>query len=648
MKHTNNDVTTIAELKFTDSPVGILSEWDPISSVPILPNLKKWGTPLSPARKRRSSGLAIIEENGERVLAFNKDPRYVYENERALVTEGEELRNCTITAKILPVDENAHPNSDRSGMPPALAGIVFRWRDSRHYYQFGIEGRSRLVLYRRSDDDWFLLAEQEVGVCGSYVSLSVELDGEGIHCRCNEKDAAFFCTDGMFKEGKAGIRCHGQARLAELGIFRTKRQLKRDAQSPAECRQKQMEDETIPDAVLARTFDLEKLGGMPKFKDFAVQGRYDMIVEGEQLRALDAEGEVIWELAECVKSINFSTDFEDGGRLLYGFTGFRSGSGSVSALGAAGLVFDSGELLVIRGTDGRVLARTGLPAFDAEVRNADLTNMSGNLCGKGAFDIVLREWRGDCGNGGKNLWAYDRDLNLIWNRNVHPPYGHHHAVSFCDVDGDGRDEVLAGGTLFSANGDVVWSHDRASEMDEIASAGHYDAVAIGNFNEDPDLDPVAFLVSGSAGVYVVEAKTGRTRMTHRVGHAQGREIGKVCADIPGKQVLVVCRWGNFGILNLFSGSGDRLWTRQPDYYGQGSCFAQWAGKKYIWMNTSSAVQSLYDGYGRRVKKLDAITRQWGDEITSGATPLTGRLGTSNDDLLCLAVDGKLHMFGSGN
>jgi hypothetical protein len=98
-------------------------------------------------------------------------------------------------------------------------------------------------------------------------------------------------------------------------------------------------------------------------------------------------------------------------------------------------------MVVLRGIDGEILARTKLPELDNAVRMAAFTTSTGNLTGGGKYDIVLREWRSDCGNGGINLWAYDRELNLLWCNKSDPPYGHGYAVQFYDVDGDGRNAI---------------------------------------------------------------------------------------------------------------------------------------------------------------------------------------------------------------
>jgi hypothetical protein len=331
----------------------------------------------------------------------------------------------------------------------------------------------------------------------------------------------------------------------------------------------------------------------------------------------------------------FSKEHGEHGRLLYGLV--KKGGPKW------------GEMVVIQGDDGAVVARSECPEFHEMLNLPDFSTSSGNFTDTGGFDIVLREWRRDKGNGGVNVWAYDKDLNLLWHHELQGVawYGHHYAVQFYDVDGDGRDELLAGGTLFDAEGNILWVHDRSDEVLRIAGAQHYDAVALGAFAEDEEIDPVAFLVAGSAGVYVVDGLTGRTRAFQRIGHAQGRLIGKVRNDIPGEQILVATRWGNMGILTLFSGHGDRLWTIQPDYIGQGSIPVQWGNvdPMLIWMNTTGPVQSLYDGYGRRVKELIELRQLLGNRPRTEVRAAPIRMGKDKTDYLSLTLDGNMYVFG---
>lgn len=606
-----------------------------------------WETPLAPwGGFGLDSGLEVVKEDEQTVLSFTGK-----RSERALVYGLSKFRDCQIVAKIKPLDAKAKPHNDHNDCLEALAGIVFRIQTSRAYYLFGIEGKRRAVLYRRNDDEWFVLAEQEVEVPkDDYLTLKVVLDGDGIRCRCEKLSVDFFCTDTIFKYGKAGFRALARSRLMLLGISQTPYQTARDERRRKIIHKKERKlGKNIPDPVLVRTFDTAELGGSPIFNDFIKSERYDMLVaKSESLKAMTIDGQTLWEIPLSVRNIEFSKGHGEHGRLLYGFTGRREVRSRRDIRGRTRRTIISDEMIVIQGGDGKVLARRKIPKLHEKIRMPDYSQGSGNLTDSGGFDIVLREWRDDLGGSGLNLWAYDKELNLLWHRKLKGAgYGHHYAVQFYDVDRDGRDELLAGGTLFDPEGNVLWRHDRDEEMRQIVGAGHYDAVALGAFADDEAIDPVAFLLGGSAGMYVVDGLTGCTRAFYRVGHAQGRTIGKVRDDILGEQILVATRWGNMGILTLFSGYGDRLWTIQPDYIGQGAHPIQW-GKidtKLIWTNTTGPVQAFYDGYGRKVKDLMELRRLWDNRMRTQVGRRSIRMGRDTTDYLCLSLNGKIYAFG---
>ena len=616
-----------------------------------------WETPLAPwGWIMSNSGLAVVNDEGRPVLEWTIGSWSNW-TERTIVTSASDWRDYSLVAEIKPIDVDAKPHLDRADRSESIMGIVFRVRTSRNFYLFGIEGKRRAVLYRRSDDEWFVLAEQEVDVPDAFVKLELALDGDGIRCKCAELGIDLFCTDTTYREGKVGVRAVGQARLASLQITRTPSQESRDANR----RRLRMKEEKkraadVPDPVLVRTLDMQELETTPEnifFGDFAHPGRHDMLISSDdRLKAMTVGGETLWEVPFGVKSplgIVFSEDYTENGRLIYGFTSARllkklPEMTTWYSRSPQYTVWD--EMCVIQGKDGKVLARARVPFSEDPIPPLAFSTMTGNFTGSGSFDIVLRYNT----NGGNIFWVYDRNLNLLWKSEVKTPYGHGHSVYFHDADGDGRDEILAGGTLYSPDGHVIWTHDLEAEMAEIPGAGHYDAVAIGAFSGDGSVDPVAFLVSGSAGVYVVDGLTGRTRMVHRVGHAQGRVVGKVRKDIPGQQVLVVCRWGNMGILDLFSGHGDRLWRAQPDYVGQGSAPVTWGDEEeqLIWMNTTGPVQSLYNGYGQRVKDLPELQQLWGNRMNQDVRTRVTRMGDDPRELICITVDGKMYAFGPEN
>ena len=637
----------IAEMNLAGLPDGeILKPLDPLSDAE-REFLSTWQTPFNPwGGFGVVSAIHVVEEDGRRLLRFAANNSG--SAERAIVTRESALRECSITATMKPVSVESHPQNDRNDCREARAGIVFRMVTSRWYYQFGIEGRRRAVLYRRKDNEWYPLAEQDVTLPDGFVTLQVDLDGDGIRCRCEELDVDFFCTDTMFAAGKVGFRSLKESLLTDLVISANPRQERRNARLAEEIRKETEEAGAgLPDAVLVKTLDLEELGGTPQFMDFAVQDRFDMLIpSADGLRACTAEGEELWRIDEPVLNMTFSTPFTGNGRLIYGFAGKRAVMERGNVPGGTITHTIQDEMIVIRGGDGEVLARKKLPPEEGDMRFYDWSPGSAALQDPEGFDVVLREWRQDLGGGGRRLWAFDRNLNELWHHVQEGAYyGHHYALAFHDIDGDGRDELLAGGVMYRGNGEIIWVHDMEADMLATQGGVHYDAVALGDFSDDADGDPVAFLMGGSCGVYVVDAKTGRTRALHRIGHAQGRTICTIRDDIPGTQIFGVTRWGNYGIITLFSGNGERLWTIQPDYVGQGFIPVMWGGRQLFWTSTSRDVQALYDGHGRKVKDLPALRETYGERRRVDITPGVIRTGIDPLEYLTLVCEGKLHIFG---
>ena len=188
----------------------------------------------------------------------------------------------------------------------------------------------------------------------------------------------------------------------------------------------------------------------------------------------------------------------------------------------------------------------------------------------------------------------------------------------------------------------------ADEMRAWLGAGHYDACLLDNFSGDAELDPVALLNGGSAGVYVVDGLTGRTRMVHRVGHAQWLLPCRVRDDLDGRQVLCGTRWGNYGILTLLSGRGERLWSMQPEYVLQGTAPVQWHadGPELIWLNRTRSAFGLYDGHGRQVSRLLPMREHFHGHTKVPCCVVRPTPGSL--DHLCIqpAADGPMHVFRS--
>lgn len=71
-----------------------------------------------------------------------------------------------------------------------------------------------------------------------------------------------------------------------------------------------------------------------------------------------------------------------------------------------------------------------------------------NLDGNGRHHLLLKD-------AYHTLWAYDKDLNLLWKKKNPGGYMLAHRIGAYDVNNDGKDEILAGATILNGKGDVI-------------------------------------------------------------------------------------------------------------------------------------------------------------------------------------------------
>ena len=141
-----------------------------------------------------------------------------------------------------------------------------------------------------------------------------------------------------------------------------------------------------------------------------------------------------------------------------------------------------------------------------------------------------------------NIWAYTWDLKLRWHYQGncgHYPMG-------CDIDHDGKDEILIGYTLLDHDGKVMWSLDIGD---------HADGVAVGKFTDSAEWQ---FIIAASdEGMYWVD-RAGRILKHWDVGHSQTATIAQFKGVGFGIQVATVTFWGNPGIIIFFDAAGNLL------------------------------------------------------------------------------------------
>lgn len=90
-----------------------------------------------------------------------------------------------------------------------------------------------------------------------------------------------------------------------------------------------------------------------------------------------------------------------------------------------------------------------------------------NLEGKGKHHLLLKD-------AYHTIWAYDKDLNLLWKTKNPGGYLLAHRIDAYDINHDGKDEILAGATILNAKGEVM--NTLRSNTVKLWYGGHIDGI----------------------------------------------------------------------------------------------------------------------------------------------------------------------------
>lgn len=90
-----------------------------------------------------------------------------------------------------------------------------------------------------------------------------------------------------------------------------------------------------------------------------------------------------------------------------------------------------------------------------------------NLDGKGKHQLLLKD-------AYHTIWAYDKDLNLLWKTRNPGGYLLAHRIGAYDLNNDGKDEILAGVTILNSKGEVI-NHLKTTSV-KLWYGGHIDGI----------------------------------------------------------------------------------------------------------------------------------------------------------------------------
>lgn len=254
----------------------------------------------------------------------------------------------------------------------------------------------------------------------------------------------------------------------------------------------------------------------------------------------------------------------------------------------------NGTLEVVVAADQRLMVldgRTGKPvrSFPIEQHASDCVAFA-DLSGKGwPSEILVKTRYGQ-------FWAYSAEGKLLWTVKEPGGYRTAHQPLPVDLDGDGRDEILAGYAAINADGSVRWVFEAEKGR---KNGGHADCWRVVRLARRPEETRLAMTMCGGNALVMTDG-AGRMIWRKTGHHYESVDVGEVRGDVPGLELAVdvdhlpappmpLC---------LFDERGNQLGQINTDETRH-HILVDWNGDGLLEIG-SALPRGLFDGRGRRV------------------------------------------------
>jgi len=132
------------------------------------------------------------------------------------------------------------------------------------------------------------------------------------------------------------------------------------------------------------------------------------------------------------------------------------------------------------------------------------------------------------------IWAYDRAGNLLWTVTDPGGYRTAHQPRPMDIDGDRRDEIMAGYAMLNPDGSVRWVF-QSKGVDQ--RRGHLDCVRVLQRGGGPEDFRLALTCCGANNVAVIDGN-GKVLWEIVGHHFESIDVGRILPNHPGLHILV--------------------------------------------------------------------------------------------------------------
>jgi len=182
-----------------------------------------------------------------------------------------------------------------------------------------------------------------------------------------------------------------------------------------------------------------------------------------------------------------------------------------------------GELVELDGATGKENRRFQIPqnATDCLV----FVNLTG---GPRPTEVIVKDRY-------RRIWAYDYNGKELWGGEWKPGgYPTAHQPRPIDLDGDGKDEIMAGYVMLNSDGTPRWIY-RSKVMDQ--SHGHLDCCRVLKRGATPEDYRLILTCCGDDNIACVDGN-GKIIWERPGHHFESVQLGDIFPDVPGPELLV--------------------------------------------------------------------------------------------------------------
>lgn len=298
------------------------------------------------------------------------------------------------------------------------------------------------------------------------------------------------------------------------------------------------------------------------------------------------------------------------------------------------ILSEPGFLVVLDGLNGRQIRRLPLPK---ELDVADCIVFANIQGRERASDIVIKTRY-------TKLWAYSWEWNELWNW-IPKGYMTCHHPTPVDLDGDGKDEIMAGYTMLDDDGRELWTF--GSKKVDLAR-GHLDCCRVAGTGKTPEEFRFAVTCCGANLLALLDG-VGNTIWEVSGHHFESLRVAKMTPKLEGKQVFVDIDHRPYGNSPtwLFDFDGRHFGTYLTNY-SRHHGIVDWNGDGFYEIALANAL-SIVDGSGNRLASfsLDQNTKDvTKDQPGSDPNPLICVCDVNGDgfDDVVLHTDTKIYVY----